>query len=88
MFGVYNINFNHNNYLVSKKFEQLSIKPGFMKHNGGLLFRNISKNEYEFKTKIDKNHLNMAGITHGGYMQEHELVLTNQQAVSLVLLFR
>ena len=53
---------------MSKDFEQLSIKPGFMKHNGGLLFREISKNEYEFKTKIDKKHLNMAGITHGGYI--------------------
>ena len=39
-----------------------------MKHNGGVLFRNISENEYEFKTKITKNHLNMAGITHGGYL--------------------
>ena len=53
---------------MKKKFEQLSIKPGFMKHNGGLLFKKISENEYEFKTKIDKNHLNMAGITHGGYI--------------------
>ena len=39
-----------------------------MKHNGGLLFRKINKKEYEFKTKINKNHLNMAGITHGGYI--------------------
>ena len=39
-----------------------------MKHNGGLLFRKISKNEYEFKTKIEKKHLNMAKITHGGYI--------------------
>ena len=53
---------------MSKDFEQISINPGFMKHNGGLLFREISKKEYEFKTKIDKNHLNMAGITHGGYI--------------------
>jgi len=53
---------------MSKDFEQISIKPGFMKHNGGLLFREISQNEYEFKTKIDKNHLNMSGITHGGYL--------------------
>ena len=30
-----------------------------MKHNGGLLFREISKNEYEFKTKIDKNQVDM-----------------------------
>ena len=43
---------------MSKKFEQLSIKPGFMKHNGGLLFKEISETEYEFKTMIDKNHLN------------------------------
>ena len=53
---------------MSKDFEQISLNPGFMKHNGGVLFRNISENEYEFKTKINKNHLNMAGITHGGYL--------------------
>ena len=53
---------------MSDKFEQISIKPGFMKHNGGLLFKEISKNEYKFKTKISKNHLNAAGITHGGYI--------------------
>ena len=68
MFSVNNINSDYNIHLMSKNFEQLSIKSGFMKHNGGLLFRKISKNEYEFKTKIDKNHLNMAGITHGGYI--------------------
>ena len=45
---------------MTKVFEQLSTKPGYMKHNGGLLFREISKNEYEFKTKIEKNQLNMA----------------------------
>ena len=49
-------------------FEQISLKPGFMKHNGGLLFRNISETEYEFKSTITKNHLNAAGITHGGYL--------------------
>ena len=53
---------------MSKKFEQLSIKPGFMKHNGGILFRNISETEYEFKSIINENHLNAAGITHGGYL--------------------
>ena len=53
---------------MSKKFEQISIKPGFMKHNGGLLFREISENEFEFKTTIKENHLNTAGITHGGYI--------------------
>ena len=53
---------------MSKKFEQISIKPGFMKHNGGLLFREISESEFEFKTTIEENHLNSAGITHGGYI--------------------
>ena len=53
---------------MSEKFEQLSIKPGFMKHNGGLLFTEISKNEYEFKTTIKESHLNASGIPHGGYI--------------------
>ena len=53
---------------MENKFEQISLKPGFMKHNGGVLFRAISETEYEFKTIIDKNHLNNAGITHGGYL--------------------
>ena len=53
---------------MESKFEQLSTKSGFMKHNGGILFRELSKKEYEFKTKINENHLNAAGITHGGYI--------------------
>ena len=53
---------------MSDKFEQISIKPGFMKHNEGLLFREVSENEFEFKTTIKENHLNTAGITHGGYI--------------------
>ena len=53
---------------MSKDFEQISLKPGFMKHNGGLLFKTISENEYQFKTKINENHLNSAGITHGGFI--------------------
>ena len=53
---------------MSKKFEQISLKPGFMKHNGGLMFRSISEIEYEFKSIITDNHLNTAGITHGGYL--------------------
>ena len=53
---------------MSKQFEQISIKPGFMKHNGGLLFREISENEYEFKTTIEENNLNTTDITHGGYI--------------------
>ena len=51
-----------------EKFQQISIKDGFMKHNGGIWFRAVSENEYEFKTKISKNHLNSAGISHGGFI--------------------
>ena len=53
---------------MTKEFEQISIKPGFMKHNAGVLFRKISDTEYEFKSSITKNHLNAAEITHGGYI--------------------
>jgi len=53
---------------MNNEFEQLSLKPGFMKHNGGLLFKTISESEYEFKASIKENHLNAAGITHGGFI--------------------
>ena len=53
---------------MSNLFEQISLKHGFMKHNGGIMFRNISENEYEFKSVINQNHLNAADITHGGYL--------------------
>ena len=53
---------------MNKEFEQISLKPGFMKHNGGLLFKTVSKDEYHFKTIIKEDHLNAAGITHGGYI--------------------
>ncbi len=53
---------------MSNEFEQISNKPSFMKHNGGLLFREISENEFEFKVTIKENNLNTAGITHGGYI--------------------
>ena len=53
---------------MSKEFEQISLKPGFMKHNGGVMFKTISDSEYEFKSIIKENHLNAAGITHGGYL--------------------
>ena len=53
---------------MSKEFQQISLNPGFMKHNGGVMFRNISDTEYEFKSTINEYHLNAAGITHGGYL--------------------
>ena len=53
---------------MNNQFEQISLKPGFMKHNGGIMFKAISENEYQFKTTITENHLNAAGITHGGFI--------------------
>tara|TARA_B110000014_G_C19979655_1_gene507258 strand:- start:385 stop:804 length:420 start_codon:yes stop_codon:yes gene_type:complete len=53
---------------MNEEFDQISLKPGFMKHNGGLLFKTINEHEYQFKTKIKENHLNAAGITHGGFI--------------------
>ena len=53
---------------MNKDFEQISVKPGFMKHNGGLLFKTLSEKEYQFKTIIKENHLNAAGIAHGGFI--------------------
>ena len=53
---------------MSDEFEQISLKPGFMKHNGGLLFKTTSEDKYQFKTTIKENHLNAAGITHGGFI--------------------
>jgi len=53
---------------MKDEFEQISLKPGFMKHNGGLLFKKISQSEYQFKTVIKENHLNAAGIAHGGFI--------------------
>ena len=53
---------------MNNQFEQISLKPGFMKHNGGLLFKTISEKEYQFKVTIKENHLNAAGITHGGFI--------------------
>ena len=40
---------------MTKEFEQISIKPGFMKHNGGVLFKTISETEYKFNSIINKN---------------------------------
>ena len=53
---------------MSEEFEQISTVSGFMRHNGGLYFRKISENFYEFKTTINDLHLNKRGITHGGFV--------------------
>ena len=41
---------------MKNEFEQISKVSGFMKHNGGLLFRDLSETEIEFKSIIQKNH--------------------------------
>ena len=40
---------------MSSKFEQISIKPGFMKHNGGVLFRTVfQKQNMNLKLQLMK----------------------------------
>ena len=53
---------------MSKDFEEISKVSGFMHHNGGLMFKALSENEYEFKATIKEFHLNKREITHGGFI--------------------
>ena len=53
---------------MKQDFEQISRVSGFMHHNGGIYFREISENEYEFKAIIKEFHLNKRQITHGGFI--------------------
>tara|TARA_A100001015_G_C14403316_1_gene486323 strand:- start:42 stop:443 length:402 start_codon:yes stop_codon:yes gene_type:complete len=53
---------------MKQDFEQISRVSGFMHHNGGLYFREISETEYEFKATIREFHLNKREITHGGFI--------------------
>ena len=39
---------------MENNFEQISKVSGFMKHNGGLLFRDLSETEFEFKSTIHR----------------------------------
>ena len=52
---------------MSKEFRNIS-KVGFMLHNGGLEFKKISEDEYEYRTTLKDFHMNAAGVTHGGYI--------------------
>ena len=52
---------------MNQEFSDISFS-GFIKHNGGLQFRTVSKSEYEYKTVIKEFHLNSSGITHGGFV--------------------
>ncbi len=53
---------------MNKDFEQISKLSGFMHHNGGLMFKELSEVQYEFKTTIKDIHLNKREITHGGFI--------------------
>ena len=53
---------------MTENFEQISRVSGFMYHNGGLYFREISGSEYEFKAVVKEFHLNKREITHGGFV--------------------
>ena len=59
--------FNIYNEKMDQEFGDIAYSS-FMKHNGGLQFREISQIDYEFKTIIKEFHLNSAGITHGGFI--------------------
>ncbi|MSP05965.1 MAG: PaaI family thioesterase [Candidatus Fonsibacter sp.] len=43
-------------------------KKGFIKHIGGIEFKKISENNFEFQSKVQNFNLNSAGISHGGYI--------------------
>jgi acyl-coenzyme A thioesterase PaaI-like protein len=43
-------------------------KKGFVKHIGGIDFKKISGNTFEFQSKVQSFNLNSAGISHGGYI--------------------
>ena len=52
--------------MVKKNMDES--KKGFMKHLGGLSFKKIDDDNYEFSGKIQDMHLNTGGIAHGGYL--------------------
>ena len=66
---------------MSNSFEQISLKHGFMKHNGGVMFRNISESEYEFKAVINKNHLNIKNLIGAPARSRTQNLLVRSQAL-------
>lgn len=75
-----------------EEFQQTS-SIGFMKHNGGLQFRQISESEFQFKAIVLDIHLNPGGITHGGFIMSlmdsgmgtavHRLLRTGARAATI-----
>ena len=69
-------------------------KKGFIKHLGGLTFKKINENNYEFSAKEQDMHLNTGGIAHGGYLATiadagmgtaAHVVVTNKRCVTINL---
>ncbi len=52
---------------MNQQFSDIAFS-NFMKHNGGLWFREISRTDYEYKATVKEFHLNSAFITHGGFV--------------------
>lgn len=52
---------------MAADFEEAGL-IGYMGHNGGFRFRQVSEAEYEFAAEVHSFHLNSGGITHGGYL--------------------
>lgn len=52
---------------MEDQFQLVSV-TGFMKHNGGIWFKEISESDYQFKATVEEYHLNPGGITHGGFI--------------------
>ena len=70
-------------------------KKGFIKHIGGIEFKNISENNFEFQSKVQDFNLNSAGIPHGGYIAAildngmgsaaHRVIENNKRCVTISL---
>jgi len=52
---------------MDNTFENISF-IGFMKHNGGIEFCEISESHFLFRATVQHYHLNPGGITHGGFI--------------------
>jgi acyl-coenzyme A thioesterase PaaI-like protein len=70
-------------------------KKGFIKHIGGIEFKNISENNFEFQSKVQDFNLNSAGIPHGGDIAAildngmgsaaHRVIENNKRCVTISL---
>jgi len=43
-------------------------KKGFINHIGGIDFKKVSENTFEFNVTVKNYNLNSGGISHGGYI--------------------